>query len=304
MLITDDFVLLNYPKTGSTFTRKIIQKIYPDKCEELLLPVAFDCRDIGRKTQHGTYAQIPEEHRGKPVLSVIRNPFDRYVSQYRFKWYAHSPPENKQMLQKFYPNFPDLEFAEFLDMGDRFAKKNILAAYNVFLDTDIGLQTINFIAFYSCNPQRDLDELVRGKADPFLRLPKINFLHQEFLREELTNFLVGLHQKPAIKKIISSENDVNVSRPSGERDFRKFWSPGLFEEYSEKERFFLNAFPEYQQDILSATHIATMQHGKTATHHGELPIQRMGSCMAKLSLRIKTAPKQLYQLLQNIIGKR
>ncbi len=254
MLITDDFVLLNYPKTGSTFARKIIQEIYQDDCEELLFPVAYDSRYTGPNTQHGTYAQIPEEHRGKPVLSVIRNPFDRYVSQYHFRWYAHSPPEKKKRLQMFYPDFPDLKFAEFIDMSERFSKRNILAAYDIFSGTDIGFQSISFIAFFSGDPKKDLSDLAKGAAGPFLRLPKIHFLHQESLRDELASFLVGINRNPDIKNIISSENDLNVSRSSDERNFMQFWTPDLLAEYSEKDRFLLNAFPEYKQDIPNAVH--------------------------------------------------
>ncbi len=246
MIITDDFVLLNFPKTGTTFTRKIIQKIYEDDYEELLLPVAFNIRDIGRRTQHGTYAQIPIEHRGKTVLSIMRNPFDRYISQYCFKWYAHSPPESIEKIRATYPSFPEMEFVDFLDMSDRFTKKNVLKAYNIFLSTDIGTQTINFIAFYSNTPESDLNEMIQNNSDPFLKLPKIHFLHQESLRKELCDFLVGLHRDKDIEKIISSQEDMNVSRPSEERNLSQFWNPDLHTMYSKKERFLLNAFPEYR----------------------------------------------------------
>ena len=252
MLITKDFVLLNYPKTGSTFSRRIIRQVYLDDCEELLFPVAYDWRYIGPNTQHGTYMQIPEKHRNKPVLSIIRNPFDRYVSQYRFKWYAHSPPANRRELQKLYPCFPELEFAEFLDMGERFSKRNVLAAYDIFQDTDIGFQTISFIAFFSGNPREDLEDLISGKGDPFLRLPKVHFLHQESLREELASFLAGMGRSRDIEKTIFSASDMNVGRSSAERDFMQFWSPGLLVEYSEKERFLLKAFPEYRREMQGA----------------------------------------------------
>lgn len=269
-----------------------------------MLPVAFDNNDTGRNTQHGTYAQIPEAYRNKPVLSIIRNPFDRYVSIFCYKWHTHSPPEEKQRLLKFYPDFPELGFAEFLDMVDRFSKKNILAAYNIFQKTDIGADTINFIAFYSSNPERDLNDLLSGKADPFLRLPKIHFLRQEYLRDDLTNFLAGLHPSMDIRKIIYFEEDANVSRTSVERDLSQFWTPELLKTYMEKERFFLNAFPEYKPDITAVEHTLPVRTGKTKTVINMLPIERMQIQMAKLPCRIKNSFKKLVTGCEWIFGAR
>lgn len=246
MLITDDFVLLNFPKTGSTFARKVIRKIYKDRCEELLLPVAFDACDTGRVTQHGTYAQIPMKHRTKMVVSIVRSPFDRYVSQYRFRWYSHSPPGAKEKLCEIYPSFPEITFEEYLDMTDRFSKRNILAAHNVLSETDIGFQTVNFVTFYSSSPDRDMADMVKNYVDPFVKLPKVLFLRQESLRRELGNFLSKLQPDKNVEKIIASEQDQNVSRTGEERDFKQFWSGLLRNRYSEKERFLLNAFPEYK----------------------------------------------------------
>lgn len=248
MLITEDFVLLNFPKTGSTFARKVIGKIYKDKCEELLVPAAFNKYNNGRKAQHGTFGQIPLEHRGKVVLSIVRNPFDRYVSQFCFRWYSHSPPAREEILRQIYPGFPEIDFRQFLDMTDRFSKRNILTLFKA-PDTDIGFQTVQFLAFYSYNPENALNTLVKGGRDPFSELPPIHFLRQEFLREDLRDFLMEVLGQQNIMKIISSEQDENVSRSPQEKDFRKFWSPDLLSIYTEKERFFLRAFPEYGRNV-------------------------------------------------------
>lgn len=74
MLIISDFFLLNYPKTGTTFTRRIIKTIYKNKYEELPLPVILD-----RIFPHEIYPQIPLERQGNKAVSVIQNPFDRYM---------------------------------------------------------------------------------------------------------------------------------------------------------------------------------------------------------------------------------
>ncbi len=97
MILTDQFVLLNYPRTGSTFVREALGSIYGQsarrlqwllpakrKFRELLLPInrTTAALESGRRSQHGCYSQIPASHRGKPVLCVTRNPLERVVSQY------------------------------------------------------------------------------------------------------------------------------------------------------------------------------------------------------------------------------
>jgi len=155
MLITEDFVLLNFPKTGTTFTRKIIKQVYKDKCEEVLLPYFYNNLATGEMHPHASYARIPAEHRGKTILSIVRNPFDRYVSMFFFKQWLREPSASKEILEEIYPNFPKIEFVDFLDMFDRFQKRNVFARNNVTsnTDTDIGCQTVQFVAFHSINPQ-------------------------------------------------------------------------------------------------------------------------------------------------------
>jgi hypothetical protein len=241
MIITDDFVLLNFPKTGTTFTRKILKKVYKDKYEELLLPVIS-----GRISQHGTYAQIPLAHREKTILSIVRNPFDRYVSLYFFRWFAQFPPDSPEILKKYYPNFPEISFSEFLDMVDRFQKTKLLQAYGISTHTDIGFQTIQFMAFYSRFPETALKELIEEKSDCFLKLPKIHFLRQEFLRQDLIDFLSSYHENQTIRKIIASEDDENVSRGPLEKNWRPFWTADLLEAYQKKEELLLNKFLDYR----------------------------------------------------------
>ncbi len=200
--------------------------------------------------QHASYSEIPVEHRGKTIVSIVRNPFDRYVSMFFFKQWLRQPPASKEILEENYPNFPEIEFADFLDMFDRFQKINVFTRHNVTCnpDTDIGFQTVQFVAFHSVNPQEALEELVQGKFNPLLKLPKIHFLRQEFLRDDLKDFLVGLHgnQEQTIAEIVSAAEDVNVSRLPQERDWRQYWTPYLLKIYREKEQLLLNAFSEYK----------------------------------------------------------
>lgn len=82
MLVTDSFVMLNYPKTGSSFARKVIKDLYARQpkswfrrrwCKELILP---NIRTCGADDQHGCYSQIPPQYRNREVMSIVRNPFE------------------------------------------------------------------------------------------------------------------------------------------------------------------------------------------------------------------------------------
>jgi len=81
MIITDDFVMLNFPKTGSSFAREALKRLYANRnIIELMLPKITEKRYRDRVDQHGTFRQIPLAHKNKPVLSITRNPLSRFQS--------------------------------------------------------------------------------------------------------------------------------------------------------------------------------------------------------------------------------
>jgi hypothetical protein len=70
MFVSDSFVFLHVPKTGGTFVQRVIARDLPME------------RVNGR---HSSYRDLSEEQRALPVLCVVRNPWDWYVS-----WYHHN----------------------------------------------------------------------------------------------------------------------------------------------------------------------------------------------------------------------
>jgi len=241
MLITKDFVLLNFPKTATTFARKIVKEVFKDDVEELFFPGYTN-----PVSQHGTYAQIPPEHLGKTIVSIIRNPFDRYVSQFFFRWFAQYPPRSIEVLKFRYPNFPQISFLEFLDMTDKIIKLDRLRAYDISENTDIGFQTIQFLTFYSSNPEIELNRLVGEKSTFLIKAPEIHFLRQEQLRDDLIEFLSAFYQAEAVINIVRSAKEENVSRGNEDRDWRKFWPAELLQVYRDKEIPLLKMFPSYE----------------------------------------------------------
>ena len=117
MIITDKFVFIHFPKTGGLSATDMLEKVHQKKSlrhyftgpplyENLLHPNIKKIYGASEYRPHGTYDQIPEEHRCKVIVSSIRNPFDRYVSTYEFRvWTKRNPAEMENILQA-YPAFP------------------------------------------------------------------------------------------------------------------------------------------------------------------------------------------------------
>ena len=74
MLITDKFVFLHLPRAGGTFVYDVVKKFFPS------------AREIG---YHLPRELLPAEYSHLPILGVIRNPWEFYVS-----WYEHVRPRN------------------------------------------------------------------------------------------------------------------------------------------------------------------------------------------------------------------
>lgn len=134
MIATRNFVLLNIPKTGSTFARSMIKRIENDNFIQRshILPNKIKGRYQKRRfreiycepnypmwgetesDQHGGYCQIPRRYLNRDVLAIIRNPFDRYISIYNFGWWKKVPQDYLPLVGRYYPEFPDLDFSNFM----------------------------------------------------------------------------------------------------------------------------------------------------------------------------------------------
>ena len=146
MLITSRFVVLNVPKSGSSFVREVIKTIYAKRqgrkreqhpALRFITARLPDWRPYGDVTareflkelyvprirlrtsgvdQHGLAIQIPPRFRHLPVVSVARNPYDKFLSDYEFRWWAKSPPLPLRQLVEAFPHYPDLSLDEFAEL--------------------------------------------------------------------------------------------------------------------------------------------------------------------------------------------
>jgi len=180
LLITEDFVLLNFPKTGSSFTREAIKRCYRQsdsrarrtlenigilkpQVKELILPKIDEIHHSEVRDQHGTWRQIPPKFRGRRIVSITREPVSRYLSAYRFGWWKQFPPGDLGEIMLRYPAFPDLSFQQYYEMTNDFALPNRLKGITPKID--LGVHTVQFIQFFFRDPEKTLREIDHDYID-------------------------------------------------------------------------------------------------------------------------------------------
>ncbi len=267
MIITDRFVMLNFPKTGSSFVRKALKKVHhcdtlPNKIlrklnlakssmVELSLPSLDRQLPKGLRDQHGTYRQIPEGHRHKRLVSVIRNPFDRYASAYLYGWWKTNLHTSEERLREAFPHFPDLSLREYYEMINLFGRENRLKGISPRID--LGFYAIQFIQFFFREPERTLGlidaEYIEQKR--YLDdMAEVVFLHQENLNRELYDFLRNLGYPEADIAFIRDAERVNVTpRAENQYQWEDLCPRDLISDILNKDRLLFEIFPEYQNQL-------------------------------------------------------
>lgn len=261
MLITDRFVMINFPKTGSSFAREVIRKVHRHpgsrlqriayrlgkarpSCEELLMrQVHFnpDYTANDRVGAHGAYCQIPEQHRNKAIMSVMREPASRFVSLYEFRGWTRIIRPSLEEIKAELPNFPDLDFAEFFHLYFHITHGKALPPG---MRTEIGPLTLQFIRFFARDPLTTMLALHDGtdlRADWDLHFPRVRFLHTETLNDELRAYMRSMGWPASALEFIGHKEKVNVTT----RSRTNYLTDAMLDEIAWRERFFYQIFPEY-----------------------------------------------------------
>ncbi len=235
MIITKNLVVLNLSKTGSTFVRKVIKDIFLKRRNKNIITKAlhkFGFKSLGYKEimtehptvpnykdQHGCYDQIPDIDKNKRILSVVRDPYLRLESVYRFKWWAKHPQIEQEYIDSHFPNFPDLTFQQYLKL-QMFVNEKMKEKYNIDRDLKIGNQSIQFIRLFFRNHKKVLAELnhdyiVNGtyKND----ICDVAFIRNENLNEELFLFLSNNGFSKDEISFIRNHEKVNITQSNTDK---------------------------------------------------------------------------------------
>ncbi len=250
MLITPDFVFVHMPKTGGTFVTEMLRLVYGAKALE-----------TGRK--HGTCDEIPAADRDKPILSVIRSPFDRYVSQYHYGWWKTHPQEYcaPALIRQQFPAYPDVDFADFVMLANRHfvnVHRGIANGYQspeLPPELALGWHSEQFIRFFCREPHRAFasiteHDLRQGHLSAF-EYP-VEFLRTETLNRDLAGYLQRhgveqdlLHAVGAHRRVMPDQAHETRARP----DAHDYYDRSLADFVRLKETFLFSRFPEYRMEV-------------------------------------------------------
>lgn len=249
MLITPDCVFIHMPKTGGTFITRMLREVYGDAAVE-----------TGRK--HGICDEIPEADRGKPILSVMRSPFDRYVSQYHYGWWRTQPQEycDPASIREVYPDYPEVSFADFVAIANRFfvnAHRGAPTGYRarrLAPEDAPGWHTEQFIRFFCREPQHAFAELTaqdlqRGHLHA-CEYP-VDFLRTESLNDDLSDRLARYGVDAARIRAVRMHARVLPDQAHEARaraDARDYFDAPLIALVMRKEQFLFNRFPDYRME--------------------------------------------------------
>lgn len=229
MVITRHFILLNFPKTGSTYARAVVREAYRRRYgrgwrslvfrrqwrrifQERMLPNRNDPFYARLRGPHAGYTQIPARYAALPIISITRNPLDRYLSRYLFGWWRKYPVERVPLLRERFPRYPDLSFPEYLEMLNTFGVERRLRG--ITLRMALGHHTVQFVQFYF----RDPDTALAHLDDAYLAeerfrqdMVPVRFLRQETLREDLYRFLCEVGFSAEDLAFMEDDERVNAS---------------------------------------------------------------------------------------------
>jgi hypothetical protein len=266
MIVTDRFVFLAFPRTGTTFARGALRQLYlrtepgllarlglrrtpsPARLRELILPMTDTvmAERAGRRSQHGSYRQIPAEARHLPILSVTRDPFDQVVSAYEHRFWRANPIWEVETLKAEYPGYPELTFEQFVDMMQAYGVRNLLKGKQP--RARVGFLTLRFLKFYGVDPERLVDSLTDDFIDRGLfraELAPVRFVHTENLVPELREFLAEVGFPAEATEFMASLPRVNAAEARRGKPWAEYYTPGLRERVRHAERALFGMFPRY-----------------------------------------------------------
>jgi hypothetical protein len=277
MVITEKFVFIHMPKTGGTFVTSILDRLHTPVPQPWVVRKtrrAF-ARVLGRsptpvqsrygkivnlEPKHGTCHDIPSEHRKKPILSCVRNPYDWYVSQFEFSWwkrtFMYDPSDQptpagyaiERVLPEFqrkHPHFPAISFAEFIELCD-----SARLVYDPDKRIGAGLYTHGFARYFLKQPERNVYKFSTPNFG-WRRLENdtydVTFINTERLNNDLPSFLATVGYRAPDLAFIYKAGKI-LPEAGGRRDDQKwegYYTPDLKQKIRVQDSGLFALFPEF-----------------------------------------------------------
>ncbi|MEX2409819.1 MAG: hypothetical protein WD607_00365 [Candidatus Paceibacterota bacterium] len=266
MLITDSFLMLNLPKTGSTFARKVIKKAYGEfepslkdkvkwklgltekKVKELFLENLM-VNHRNDKTQHGIYDQIPDEYKNSDyeIVSIMRDPFTAYISRYNFKFWQKVRHPNTDLGKNKFPHFPDLTLSEYIDFCNM-DHSHRLQGVTLNKGVSLGQLSLQYIQMFSKEHKKVLPMINKTflNSDEMKDyFPNITFLKTENLNNDLFQFLSSKGVSKENLAFLRTERKINVSTT---KKYKDYLTKDIVDKIMDLEWFLFSLYPEYKPE--------------------------------------------------------
>jgi hypothetical protein len=247
MILTPDFVYIHYPKTGGTFVTDVLSRVYGG--------AAGGCVDTDK---HAGCSEIPPGHQGKPIVSTVRNVFERYVSQYCFGWWKLHPEDycGAEEMRDLFPHYPDLTFGEFVQLANARFLNCHQGRPTGFVNRrfppgrELGWHSEQFVRFYLRRPQEAfgrLDEDSLARRTFLADLYPVHFLPFEDLNGGLYEWLRQIGHPPEAIEFIKTAAKVfpaEGGRPPEDR-WQSYYTPEVRDFIRTRERLLFEVFPQH-----------------------------------------------------------
>jgi hypothetical protein len=267
MLITDQFVYIHQSKTGGTFVTKTVQRIHESRGENAQTISAPESgtswkyrlkKRVRRQrfpnahilllqhhgNQHGKLHEVPKQFLDRPIIGTIRNPYDRYVSQYEFLYWKNNPNAVKKG-KEMYAHFPELSFEEFLHFREHL---QLINNREWVVDDSIGFQTIEFLHYYGLGfPEILADAEALRKIKGVEDISPVHFIATHQLNQNLYDFLLSVgYPQNEIAFILGAEKIFpKEGGRKPEQKWEKYYTQELKQYVRQKEWLLFELFPQF-----------------------------------------------------------
>lgn len=261
MMVFDNFVFVHLPKTGGTFVEQVLktlhcpswigQKIHGmQRRLGITLPLyPYKYREYRK---HAACRLIPEKDRGKIILSCVRNPYDLYVSHYKFGWWKTHPQEFYKPNTEIYTrSLLEPEKVTFADwVHGMYQHGNWVQEYReIDPNIDSGFASIEFADYFCKEPSCVLSQPSENQMAAEFERTKYNvhFLRMESLNEQLYQFLLERGYPEERVAFIRTQGKIFPGKPtrSATDSMDKFFTPELKAIIRQRARLLFALFPEY-----------------------------------------------------------
>ncbi len=271
MIITENFVFIHCQKTGGTFVANVLRDLLcPNSNFHIFYRIYrkfnikvpffnYKYREmlVKDRDQHGWCNDIPKNDRDKRIVTIIRNPYDYYVSAFKFQWWKRelegSTPKkvagffsDPETVKRLHPEYANWSFADFIDISWEFSKWRNRTLIKYPQMKDMGLLTHRFVYFY-CKNHEQIFRAAENYNSFFnavkSNLYDIDFMKQENLNQELYDFLLSVGYAKSGISFILERKKINTSRKDTE--FKSYYNEPLKQRIRETDALLFDLFPYY-----------------------------------------------------------